>query len=238
MRKLTFELKALDTEKGEFEGLASVYGVEDANGDRVEPGAFKRTLDHKGGKVPLLWQHNPSDVIGISELTDSPEGLRIKGRLNLAIGQAREAFELIKQGAVNGLSIGYDTVQEAFKDGIRLLKEVRLWEVSVVTFPANPEALIASVKAEQENKFDAMLAQVIGMAALDMKVDAKNVKAAIRSLDALLVKAAGLVGPNGLADVHPTTPAPAPAPDAKANDIAKAAELVEKFVNSIKPKRS
>jgi len=147
MNRLYFKLASIDEAKGEIEGLASVYGVVDSYNDVVEPGAFARTLDHKKGKVPLLWQHDSHEPIGVAYLADSKDGLRVHGKLNLAVGKAREAFELVKQGAINGFSIGYETVKESWEGSIRYLKELSLWEVSVVTFPANDEARIATVKS-------------------------------------------------------------------------------------------
>lgn len=146
MDRIYFRIKRMDLETGEFEGLASVYGVADRHGDIVEKGAFTKTIQEKGGQVPLLWQHHPSDVIGIAELFDTDEALTVKGKLNLQVHQAQEALALLKQKAINGLSIGFTTVKEAFEGGLRLLKEISLWEVSVVTFPANEEALVTDVK--------------------------------------------------------------------------------------------
>jgi len=228
MKKFSFEFKATDIEKGEFEGLASVYGNEDSYGDIVEPGAFKRTLDHKKGKVPLLWQHDPSDVIGIGEISDSEKGLVIKGRLNLAVGKAREAYELIKQGAVSGLSIGYDTVLGVMEQGIRHLKELRLWEVSVVTFPANDLAQIQTVKEAKD--FDVILSLVVNMATAKTTVDEKNVKAAIRSLETLLALKSGLTGSGGSSDAHP---APAAKAGPGTDEIAKVKASLEVFLKTL-----
>ena len=145
--RIYFKMTSFDSAKGEIEGLASVYGVVDSYNDVVEPGAFTRTIQHKKGKVPLLWQHDSREPIGVAEIEDSKSGLRVIGKLNLAVARAREAFELIKQGAINGFSIGYDTVKESWEGAVRSLKELNLWEISVVTFPANSAALIETVKS-------------------------------------------------------------------------------------------
>jgi HK97 family phage prohead protease len=134
-------------EKGEFTGLASVYGVKDLGNDVVVKGAFTRTINNHKNVVTLLWQHKPDVPIGIGELSDTDKGLEIKGRINLAVQAGKDTYELLKQQAVKGLSIGYDPIDWEYKDGARNLKEIRLWEVSVVTFPMNPLALVDGVKA-------------------------------------------------------------------------------------------
>lgn len=145
-RAFKLETKGISA-TGEFTGLASVYGVKDLQGDIVEPGAFKRTLDHKGGEIPILWQHKQDHPIGLGRIYDEARGLMINGQLNLEVNQGREAYALLKQGALKGLSIGYDVQQEGWKNNVRHLKEVRLWEVSLVTIPANPNAIITNVKS-------------------------------------------------------------------------------------------
>lgn len=148
MNKKAFllEIKSL-SEAGEFEGYAAVYNNEDRRGDVIQRGAFTRTLQTNGADVPILWQHNMDQPIGVGTLSDSSDGLLIKGQLNLDVTQAREAYSLLKQGAVKGLSIGYDALQWEWVGDVRHLKEIRVWEVSAVTFPANPLAQVISVKA-------------------------------------------------------------------------------------------
>jgi len=147
MEKKTFkfELKELK-EDGQFEGYASVFNVKDAVNDVVEPGAFKKTLTEKR-EFPLLWYHDPRDVLGIVEAEEDGKGLKIIGKLNMGVQKAREKYELLKQKAIKGLSIGYDTIKEAWENELRKLKEIKLWEVSLCTFQANPEAVVTGVKA-------------------------------------------------------------------------------------------
>lgn len=137
------ELKKL-SETGVFEGLASTYGNVDETGDVVLPGAFTKTLSASKDR-PLLWQHR--DPIGMVELSDSPAGLFVKGKLTLAVRQAVEAYALMKDGAVKGLSIGFETIRSDFKGAVRQLQELKLWEVSLVTMAANQQAVVTSVKA-------------------------------------------------------------------------------------------
>lgn len=146
MKKFKFEIKEMQ-EDGSFTGIASMYGNKDLGGDIVEKGAFTKTLQ-ENNSVPLLWQHEQKMPIGLGTLEDIDKGLMIKGQLNLEVEKGKEAYSLIKQGAIKGLSIGYDVVKQKFDKSVRLLKELKLWEVSVVTFPMNMEATISSVKSE------------------------------------------------------------------------------------------
>jgi hypothetical protein len=110
----------------------------------------------------MLWQHLTEVPIGDLTLVDGPDALRVKGQLLMELPKAREAYLLIKSRIVRGLSIGYDTVKDSVEAGVRHLKEVRLWEGSIVTFPMAEAALITSVKHRGETKedFNTELAEV------------------------------------------------------------------------------
>ena len=135
---------------GTFEGYASLFGIVDLGGDEVMPGAFRASLAKRDARhIRMLWQHDPQSPIGTwTEMAEDARGLKVRGRLNLAVARAREALALMRDGAIDGLSIGF-RVKKATKprgSGIRRLLEVDLWEVSIVTFPMLPQARIASVK--------------------------------------------------------------------------------------------
>lgn len=141
-----FDIKSID-EQGIFEGYAAVFNNEDLGGDIIEPGAFKKTLK-ENPKMPILWQHDPREPIGVTlEAYEDERGLKVKGQLNLETTKGREAYALLKQGALKGLSIGYDAIKELWEGTVRRLKEIRLWEWSLVTFPMNPQAQVTAVKA-------------------------------------------------------------------------------------------
>ncbi len=141
------------SETGEFEGYGSVFGVKDSYSDIVVRGAFEKSLKDWAEKKRLpamLWQHNMSEPIGIyTEMKEDENGLYVKGRLLIDDDPlARRAHAHLKAGSLSGLSIGYmlndyeyDNQKEAF-----ILKDLELWEVSLVTFPANDEARISNVK--------------------------------------------------------------------------------------------
>lgn len=143
------EIKAVGDD-GTFEGFLSVYNVVDLGNDLVEPGAFSKTIQENGGVVPMLWQHKSDSPIGDLRLEDTKDGLKVYGTFLLEVNQAREAYALVKARIVKGLSIGYNTVKAVSVNGVRHLKELKLLEGSVVTFPMLPVAQIASVKAEGE----------------------------------------------------------------------------------------
>ncbi len=145
------EIKSL-SEAGEFEGYGSVFGVEDSYGDIVAPGAFERSLnEHRSnGTMPaLLWQHDSSQPIGVySDMREDQAGLSVKGKLLLETARGREAHALLKAKALRGLSIGFMTRKADYDEvtQIRTVRDVDLWEVSLVTFPANRQANVEAVK--------------------------------------------------------------------------------------------
>lgn len=142
------ELKAL-TEDGRFAGYASVFGMVDSQRDIVRHGAFLRSLKSRTQPLQLLWQHQWNEPIGMIETVfEDMRGLYVEGRLLMAVARAREAFALLKAGALKGLSIGY-TVKSYRRDpdsGVRELLEVELWEISLVTMPANDAARVTVLK--------------------------------------------------------------------------------------------
>ena len=131
------------------EGYASYFGETDRGGDVVAQGAYAKSLDAlfaKGGQIKMLWQHDPAQPIGIwEEVREDNRGLYVKGRILDEVEKGREAAALIAAGAIDGLSIGYRTVKATKDDkGRRLLNELELWEVSLVTFPMLPSARVGS----------------------------------------------------------------------------------------------
>ena len=147
MERHSFQLKikAVD-DAGTFTGMAAVYGNVDLGNDVIDPGAFTRTLS-TGKSFPVLWQHQPDNPIGTAKVTETREGLLVNGTLMLSDPTAQKAHTFLKAGVVKGLSIGYDCLQATYDGDIRHLKELRLWEVSVVTFPMNELATVTGVKA-------------------------------------------------------------------------------------------
>lgn len=151
-----FEVKAID-EKGRFSGYGSVFGNVDSYQEVVAPGAFAESLaawKDSGRWPPVLWQHRAGEPVGPFELMrEDTHGLWVEGQLLIdEVVRAKEARALMRAKAVNGLSIGFVVREDSYDrvTGIRTLKKVDLWEVSIVTFPANPQAQISHVKSAIE----------------------------------------------------------------------------------------
>ena len=167
-KQASFELKRVG-EDGSFSGFASLFGEADLGGDLVLPGAFRKSLEKRGPKgVKLLYQHDPAEPIGVwHRIEEVAEGLKVSGRILPSVARGREVLALMREGALDGLSIGYHTVRarKDQKTGYRELIEVDLWEISVVTFPLHPGARISSVKghALTEREFERWLTQDAGL---------------------------------------------------------------------------
>ncbi len=153
-------IKAYDDEDedknyGTFEGYGSVFGNKDLGNDVIESGAFTKSLKRrKPQNVKLLYQHKSDMPIGVfDEIREDDHGLVVKGRLALKTQAGAEAYELLKMGALDGLSIGFRVnpkeVSYDKRGNKRIIKEVDLMEVSLVTFPMNPQATVRSVKGEE-----------------------------------------------------------------------------------------
>lgn len=150
---IPFQVKSVN-DSGEFEGYGSVFGVKDAYSDIVIKGAFQKSLSNWNAKNRLpamLWQHKMDEPIGIyTYMAEDDIGLAVKGKLLIEDDPlARRAHAHMKAGSLTGLSIGYilDDWEYDKEKGAFLLKEIDLWEVSPVTFPANDEARISEVKS-------------------------------------------------------------------------------------------
>lgn len=140
------------SKEGMIAGYASYFNIVDRMRDRVAKGAFKRTLRASKllGKMPkMLWQHDPKQPIGVwTRLFEDERGLFVEGFLALGVPKADEAFLLLKQGAIDGLSIGFRTIQASHDQGCktRTLLDIDLIEISLVTFGANDCATVQVIR--------------------------------------------------------------------------------------------
>jgi HK97 family phage prohead protease len=129
-----------------FEGEASTFGNTDLVGDIIAKGAFKKSLKKINPK--LLWQHSHSELIGgFDQVRETDTGLFVKGRLTKGVQRADEAALLLKDGVLDSMSIGFEVLDMDRMKSSNLIKQVNLYEVSLVTFPANPMATVSSVKS-------------------------------------------------------------------------------------------
>jgi uncharacterized protein len=148
------ELKARGDEGWSFSGYASTFGNLDQGGDVVLHGAFSNSIKTR---VPrLLWQHDMTEPVGrVVSLSEDERGLHGEYKLSRT-SRGHDAYQLLKDGAIDSMSIGYVPEEQEFDDaGVRLLKSVNLLEISLVSIPMNEEARVTAVKAAREDRASA-----------------------------------------------------------------------------------
>lgn len=174
----TAEIRA-DSENGGLSGYASHFGSVDSYGTAVKKGAFAKTISDRGDRIPVLWNHWPDNVIGKpTELKEDDKGLYFNASISEGTTQGRDIMTLLRDGVPLGMSFGFETLKsrpleeadqldysnapEFYKDPanreyVRIIEEVRLWEISIVTFPANEQATINSVRHAQLDALTSLL---------------------------------------------------------------------------------
>lgn len=159
-KTMKIDKKQSNPEAGEFNGYASKFNEVDFENDIMEKGCFKRTLQNKGAKRVMLWQHDPYTPIGSGYHEEDDIGLKIKTKINKETTMGRNSIELIKAEDVDGLSIGFSIVVADRTGNQRLMREVNLWETSIATFPCMDKARLSAVKSffmgvdrEDKNRF-------------------------------------------------------------------------------------
>lgn len=155
------EIKATDNDPGFFSGYASTFGGRpDFGGDIIEQGAFTESLA-KGGKfgyVPMLFDHDSSKVVGIwTRHEEDVRGLSVDGRLAIDTSLGKDLYSLLRMKAIRTMSIGYEVFDRKYDEhvvrennGVRRLKKLDLWEISIVPMPMNARAKITDVKSAIE----------------------------------------------------------------------------------------
>lgn len=176
-KDLRLELKAVNDD-GTFEGYLSVYDVVDLGNDVVEKGAFTKTISENKGQVPLLWNHDSTQDMGLLSLIDDAHGLKVSGDMFIVESPlAREKHAMAKRyheaGRPVGLSIGYEAIKKVMDKGLRRLKEVKLYEGSMTLFPMLPVAHLTSIKSgERKDDFLTELDEAQTRAMRYMMIDA------------------------------------------------------------------
>jgi hypothetical protein len=148
------DLKADDGKTGAFSGYASAY-AKDLQGDKIAPGAFAQSIADRRGKVPILMNHDPDQMVGFStSLAEDGKGLLLNGQLATSTSAGQDMYALLQAAAAAdfrmGMSIGFDALDWDWGDDGRTIKEINLWEVSITPFPAQPKAYVADVKSVRE----------------------------------------------------------------------------------------
>jgi len=145
---------ASDAATGEFEGYAATWEIVQRYGERVLPGAFKRTLAGfaaKGRLPPMFWNHNSDEPIGVwTSMVEDARGLKVSGRLVTATPRGAAVLEWLKAEMPLGMSIGFRSISDRSVKGIREIAEVDLLEVSVTANPASDNARITKVRNAAE----------------------------------------------------------------------------------------
>ena len=154
------------TEGHVIEGYASLFGKRDQGNDVVMGGAYGASLARlaaAGRRVKMLWQHDPTQPIGVwDEVREDATGLWVKGRILGDVEKGREAVALLAAGAIDGLSIGYRTLRaERDGKGRRRLVELDLWEVSLVTFPMLPDARVGATKGDERREVAGLMSEIV-----------------------------------------------------------------------------
>lgn len=148
IRAFGLEVRQMGDE-GTFTGYASVFGNVDSYGTVFDKGAFKKTINDNGGAFPITWFHDPTTPIGMATLREDGHGLLVDGQLNLDVSAGHDVYSGMKAGYVDRMSHGFDVVTTAIEKDITHFKEVRLYEVALVTrnFASNDQALVTDVRS-------------------------------------------------------------------------------------------
>jgi HK97 family phage prohead protease len=143
------QISDIDENLGIVKGYGSVFGNKDSDNDIIEKGAYKRTIKNNGSRVKYLYQHDITKPIGkMKELYEDEKGLVFVAEVpKTTFGN--EVLELMKYGVIDENSVGIMPVKKDYdEDGVRMIKEVKLYEISAVTIAANDEAKILEVKGQ------------------------------------------------------------------------------------------
>lgn len=178
----TVELRADDGQPG-FSGYASHFWSVDSYGTAVKPGAFTKTLKERAARIPVLLYHDSTKPIGrLAELKQDKTGLAFNAAISEGTTDGRDAMTLLRDGVPLGMSFGFQTIKsragtkddpidfsqvKAKAEDVQIIEEVKLWEVSLVTFPANEQAVIHNVRAANEAAYISNLMEQIRNGTLD-----------------------------------------------------------------------
>lgn len=152
-KSLAFNVKAKGDDTGTFTAYGNTFGKVDHAGDMTMKGAFTKCIQGWAAKAKmprLLSQHgHTANPIGIiTSMKEDEHGLLFEGKFCLEAGTAgAEAYALVKMGALDSFSIGYNTLKEKMVNGVNELHELDVKEISLVTFACNEDSLIQTVKS-------------------------------------------------------------------------------------------
>ena len=150
----TLEIKS-DSENGTFEGYGSTFNNIDLDDDVIQKGAFLDSIKGLDYQIPLFYghQYDSENILGLAEVKEDERGLFVKGQIYLEDSKSKKIYNLMKNRVLKSMSIGFLTKEHSYESretkSVRVIKKAELKEVSIVPFPANPKALISSVKSRE-----------------------------------------------------------------------------------------
>ncbi|SFB96517.1 hypothetical protein SAMN05216344_106117 [Polaromonas sp. OV174] len=164
MERITapIEIKSAGSD-GTFTGYAAVFGNIDLGYDVIEPGAFVQAKTTRDGMLRIAIGHRLDQLAGKATFRQDDRGLYVEGKLSLGVSYVRDQYELMKDGVLDGLSVGFNILrdgadyEERSGKHVRIIRAAELWEFSLVPFGMNPEALVDSVKAASVRDFESQL---------------------------------------------------------------------------------
>jgi len=150
--KSTFLGEVIDADEkmGIVKGYGSIFGNVDSDGDIINKGAYKKTIQENGSRVKYLYQHDMDKPIGkMINLEEDDKGLAFEAQVpKTRLGM--DVIELMKAGVITENSVGILPIQKGINGQYRELNEVKLFEVSAVTLAANDQAMIVDVKGNND----------------------------------------------------------------------------------------
>jgi len=148
------ELRA-DGETGIIEGYITVFDQVDSYNSRFQKGAFKKTIENRTDKIRVIFNHNDDEPIGkLLDIHEDDYGVKVRAQLIMEVDKAKDTFNLIKGGAIDSFSFGFRTIKDKYENGVQVITEAMLAEISPVTFPAGPASLITDARATDFNETD------------------------------------------------------------------------------------
>lgn len=233
-KSFVFQLEDANEESGEFSGYAAVFGNVDSGRDVIERGAFSKTIREDFDRIKILSQHNDCDLpIGKPlELREDEKGLYIRGKIS-DTQRGRDIKTLLKDGVLNELSIGYDAITADYdeENGIRHLKEIKLWEVSIVTWAMNDQAKIDEVKSlAEELRIEAKAGKITRSRLNALKPFIAVVRELVDILGPLLEPAAHLDNEGDGGDPQPQKKPQLPKKPKQASKKAKPSDIIFEIV--------
>jgi len=166
MKKELVQFPGLELRAGEDEGIVegyiAVWGTVDSYMSEFQRGSFAKTIEERGNRIKLLFNHNEESVIGkVVEIREDDNGVFVRARITRAVQQANDVFELIKDDVIDTFSFGFRAIKQTFRAGVRVITEVKLYEVSPVVFEANENAVITDVRRDKRaTDFDESLSSI------------------------------------------------------------------------------